>query len=185
MSDPFKKLKGPVQRWLNQFADRVDYNRFTRGLKLFDQKRIHSFQMYPNHFVCNIRGKQDTYEVIGTFRMDGGLPAPDEYTVTCSCPDDAFICKHAVCATIHFILVRSEGLDSQVVEQNNAARTELIEVPLMRLREKLEIAPNNTLHDLPNDCSHQLMDTGAVIREMHNTILSVLDEVVHGRQGNG
>ncbi|WP_257352103.1 SWIM zinc finger family protein [Pseudalkalibacillus decolorationis] len=176
MSDPFKKVKKPVQQWLNQFADRVDYSRFRRGLTLFEQNRVESFQLFPNHFESTVHGRQDHYEVTGMYKWGGELPILDEYSVSCTCPDDAAICKHAVCVTIHLMLYHTENPHTPVVEDpNEQTRAKMVELPLQKLIEKLQCAPYS-ISSLREAEWTSLLDNRSTNKEIHETIVDLLDK---------
>lgn len=103
-----------IQQWLAELlGSLVDSGRRQRGISLYRANAIITFKETAQGFDAQVSGSQPyPYDVHG--RMDdmsenGGLDIDDLY-VSCSCPDDVVVCKHAVCALLHWAVLMDHRL---------------------------------------------------------------------------
>ncbi|WP_408006197.1 SWIM zinc finger domain-containing protein [Pseudalkalibacillus sp. A8] len=165
-----------LHHWLTQFTDGVDYGRFQRGMSLYNDHRIHGFQVFPNHFECKVNGIQAEYEVRCYFELEDGVPLLDGYEVTCSCPDETPICKHGVGATMYFVLDQLSSNEDRSGQQAHAARGQLIEEPLQELTGNIQRA-HDSLLTLPDKRESRIIKNKMFIEKAHGRILDVMEEL--------
>ncbi len=171
-----RKNDSQLHHWLSQFTDGVDYRRFQRGMRLYNERHIHGFQVFPSHFECKVEGTQAVYELRGYFELEDGIPLLDGYEVTCTCPDGSPICKHGVAATIYFVLDQLSSNRDRSGEQSPAARGQLIEAPLQELTGKIKRAQESLL-TLPDKRESRIIENKNFIQKAHGRILEVMEEI--------
>ncbi len=176
MTKKGRKSETKLQQWLNHFSERVDYSRFQRGMSLYNDHHVHGFQVFPNHFECQIEGLQDTYEVRGYYRLENGIPLLNDYEVVCSCPDEKPICKHGVCATMYFILNELTAEQNDTEDRVLRERSAQIEEPLKKLQQKVASQTSSILelHSFRGSRNIQNKD---YIETVHTRVVSVMDEL--------
>ncbi|WP_221564769.1 hypothetical protein [Alkalihalobacillus sp. TS-13] len=176
MTNRKNKTNSRLQNWLNHFTGQVDYQRFQHGMVLYNDHRIHDFQVFPNHFECVVEGVQSDYEVDGYFQLVDGTPILPEYEVSCSCPDDVAICKHSVCATMYFILDQLSSGEEDGNQSLLDARAKLIEEPLMELVARVDESQESIL-TLHNKRESRIIENKMFIEMVHERIVEVMDEL--------
>ncbi|WP_261134137.1 SWIM zinc finger domain-containing protein [Bacillus sp. Marseille-Q3570] len=176
MTKQKNKTNPKLQNWLNQFTDQVDYQRFQRGMVLYNAQQIRDFQVFPNHFECVVEGAQGDYEVDGYFQLVDGIPLLPEYDVTCSCPDEAAICKHSVCATMYFILDELSTGEEAGDKSLPDARAKLIEEPLTELTARIDESQESIL-TLHTKRESRIIENKMFIERVHERIVEVMDEL--------
>ncbi|MGP4079650.1 SWIM zinc finger family protein [Pseudalkalibacillus sp. R45] len=176
MTNRKNKTDSRLQNWLNHFTDQVDYQRFQRGMVLYNDHQIRGFQVFPNHFECVVEGVQGDYEVDGYFQLVDGIPLLPDYEVTCSCPDDAAICKHSVGATMYFILDQLSSNEEHGDQTLPDARAKLIEEPLMELAARVDESQESIL-TLHNKRESRIIENKMFIERVHERIVEVMDEL--------
>jgi uncharacterized Zn finger protein len=105
MSGSKQTISQKAERWLNQFSDQVDFNRFQRGVSLFNKNSIVNMDVTPIGYNAKVIGSNNNqYTVQADFILNGEFPRLNDLIVLCSCSDDARICKHAVCTVFYYIM---------------------------------------------------------------------------------
>jgi uncharacterized Zn finger protein len=107
---PRESISKDAQKWLNRFANQIDYNRFQRGIALFNNGALTDFGFDDFGFTAKVQGSDVTpYTLEGEIVIEKAFPDLNQYTMSCSCPDDAVFCKHAVCTTLHMMMELDSG----------------------------------------------------------------------------
>ncbi|MGM7701367.1 SWIM zinc finger family protein [Pseudalkalibacillus sp. Hm43] len=176
MTKKGRKSETKLQQWLNQFSERVDYTRFQKGMNLYNDHRVHGFQVFPNHFECQIEGQHDPYEVRGYYRLEDGIPILNDYEVVCSCPDEKPICKHGVCATMFFILNELSTEQKDTEDRVRMERSAQIEEPLNELQQKVA-AQTSSILELHSYRGSRNIPNKDYIETVHARVVSVMDEL--------
>lgn len=131
-----------ADKWLNNFSSHVDYRRFERGVALFNEERIESFEWTKTGYQATVLGsRQSPYSVVADFELVDKFPDFHLYKPHCSCPDDARYCKHSVCTTLYMILV----LDRFMTKPTETLSLSL-DFSKARLLDKLEDAAKKLPH---------------------------------------
>lgn len=104
-----------IQKWLFEFFNTVDSGRLRRGSSLYRSGALLAFSETDDGFIATMLGSHgDEYEIDGEIdyiHEDGYLDV-DELYVECSCPDDTYVCKHSVCAVIHWAVEMDKRLSA-------------------------------------------------------------------------
>lgn len=126
--------KDELHLWLNAFFDRVEKGRLQRGRILYLDEALEQFQHDEAGFTAQIQGSKG-HIYTANARTNGynsnGWPAMEHIQFTCTCPDHGEpICKHVVCATIHWshILKKGEHHVHPQINDNQALSAQLEEL---------------------------------------------------------
>jgi hypothetical protein len=90
-------------------AEGSDHARLVRGTELADLDRVHDIDLRPGRVTATVIGTRgDGYEVLVRVDPDAGPPDdPEDIRTSCTCPDWAEPCKHAIAV----LLTVAERLD--------------------------------------------------------------------------
>lgn len=98
-----------IRAWVNAFFENnVDTGRLRRGYALYRAGALLTFEESDRQFYAEVQGSQrNPYTLVGRCNRIASNGDVDISTlhITCFCPDSVPLCKHGVCAVLHWAVL--------------------------------------------------------------------------------